>query len=141
MNETTKSQAATAVSESRHDALVMPLQPVYRDEHGILRFKENAIVRYLLDNGGIDMNKLAMLHFSHADREQFASLIGYSLSGFSELHYVSDEAFGAAERMAGGEQELQARNDELREQLEQIRKGLRAASTAAFRIHPDDLQA
>lgn len=119
------------------ERLVMPLQPVYRDEHGTIRFKENAIVRYLLDNGGIDMNKLALLHFSQADREQFASLIGYSLSGFSELDYVSDEAYGTAKRMAGGEPELQARNDELREQLEQIRKGLSAASAAAFRIHPD----
>lgn len=123
------------------DKLIMPLQPVYRDEHGTIRFKENAIVRYLLDNGGIDMNKLAVLRFPQADREQFASLIGYSLSGFSELDYVSDESFGTAERMAGGEPELQARNDVLREQLDQIRKGLRAASAAAFRIHPDDLQA
>jgi len=29
--------------------------------------------------------------FSQEDREQFAQLIGYSLSGFGELSYVSDE--------------------------------------------------
>lgn len=122
------------------ERLVMPLQPVYRDEHGTLRFKENAIVRYLLDNGGIDLNKLAMLHFNQADREQFASLIGYSLGGFDELSYVGDEASMAAERMANGETECEARNAALREQLEGIRKGLKEAVPHAFRIHPDDLE-
>lgn len=123
------------------ERLVMPLQPIYKDEHGTLRFKENAIVSYLLNNGGIDMNKLAMLHFNQADREQFAALIGYSLSGFSELSYVSDEAYATAEKMAEGETECEARNAALREQLEGIRKGLKETVPHAFRIHPDDLEA
>ncbi|MCB0247953.1 MAG: hypothetical protein KDI07_05195 [Anaerolineae bacterium] len=123
------------------ERLVMPLQPVYKDEHGTLRFKENAIVRYLLDNGGIDMNRLAVLNFNQADREQFASLIGYSLGGFDELSYVSDEASMTAKGMANGETECEARNAALREQLEGIRKGLKEAVPHAFRIHPDDLEA
>jgi hypothetical protein len=120
--------------------LILPLQPIYKDEYGTMRFKENAIVRYLLDNGGIDMNKLASLSFPQTDREQFASLIGYSLSGFSELSYVSDESYAAAESMSKGEIEVYARNKELRDQLDRIREGLRIAIPAAFRIHPDDLQ-
>ena len=40
-----------------------PIQPLELDGEGVLRFKRNAIVCYLLDNGGIDMNKLAMLDF------------------------------------------------------------------------------
>ena len=97
--------------QGRHDdprltdeRLVMPLQPIYKDEHGTVRFRGNAIVRYLLDNGDVDLNDLAMIDFPQADREQFASLIGYSLSGFSELDYVSDETYEVAERMAVGKQ-------------------------------------
>ena len=75
-----------------------PIQPLYND-NGVTRFKANAIVRYLLDAGPFDMNHLAMLPFSDDDREQFAQLIGYSLSGFSELSYVSDETFNQAEAM------------------------------------------
>ena len=43
--------------------------------------------------------------------------------------------------MAGGEDEQKARNAALREQIDEIRKGLKAAATAAFKIHPDDLEA
>lgn len=57
-----------------------PIQPIEKDANQTLRFKANAIVKYLLDNGGIDMNKLAVLDFSVEDRQQFAQLIGYSLS-------------------------------------------------------------
>jgi hypothetical protein len=74
-----------------------PLQPLITDEHGITRFKRNAIVRALLDAGPLDMNKLAVMPFSDEDREQFAQLIGYSLSGFGELSYVSDRTYKAAE--------------------------------------------
>jgi hypothetical protein len=73
-----------------------PLQPLVKDEYGVVRFKPNKIVRYLLDNGGIDLNWLATIDFSREDREQFAQLIGYSLSGFSELSYVRDKTYIAA---------------------------------------------
>jgi hypothetical protein len=75
-----------------------PTQPLDVDEHGTLRFKSNAIVRHLLDHGGIDLNALAVMDFSQEDREQFAQLIGYSLSGFGELSYVSDETYDAARK-------------------------------------------
>lgn len=73
-----------------------PIQPLELDANGTLRFKENTVVRHLLDNGGIDLNKLACLEFPQEDREQFAQLIGYSLSGFSELSYVSDTTYNLA---------------------------------------------
>ena len=73
-----------------------PVQPLYKDKIGIVRFKGNAIVRFLLENGGYDMNKLAIMDFSDEDREQFAQLIGYSLSGFGDLSYVSDETYERA---------------------------------------------
>ena len=80
------------MSEPKH-----PVQPLVTDSEGVLRFKANAIVRYLLDNGPFNLNDLALLPFSDEDREQFAQLIGYSLSGFGDLSYVSDETYERAE--------------------------------------------
>lgn len=66
-----------------------PIQPLQLDDKGVLRFKKNAIVEHLLDNGGIDMNDLARKDFCREDREQFAQLVGYSLSGYADLWYVT----------------------------------------------------
>lgn len=77
-----------------------PMQPVMKDHNGVARFRENAIVRYLLDHGGIDMNRLAVRDFAQEDREQFAQLIGYSISGYHELSYVSDESAARASKLA-----------------------------------------
>lgn len=80
-----------------------PMQPLMRDADGAIRFKPNKIVRFLLDWAtprGIGMNELAMMEFSQEDREQFAQMIGYSLSGYSELSYVSDESYAAADSAA-----------------------------------------
>jgi hypothetical protein len=75
-----------------------PMQPLELDDHGILRFKQNAIVRFLLDAGKFNMNDLALMPFSDEDREQFAQLIGYSHAGFGELSYVSDETLELADK-------------------------------------------
>ena len=79
-------------------ALKHPIQPLYLDGENTLRFKKNDIVRYILDNGGLTLNDLAGLPFSQEDHVQFAQLIGYSLSGFGELSYVSDRDYEAAEK-------------------------------------------
>lgn len=73
-----------------------PVQPLEKDRQGTLRFKANAIVKFLLDAGPHGMNVLAMMPFSDEDRCQFAQLIGYSLGGYSELSYVSDEEYDRA---------------------------------------------
>lgn len=75
-----------------------PMQPVVFDQHGVVRFKANAIVRYLLDNGGIDMNHLALQNFSEEDEMQFAQLIGYSVSGYGDLSYASRRSVSTADR-------------------------------------------
>jgi hypothetical protein len=80
-------------------ATATPMQPLVTDAQGTVRFKENAIVRHLLDNGGIDLNTLGALEFTDEDRQQFAQLIGYSVSGYGELRYVSDRSY---ERAAAG---------------------------------------
>lgn len=76
-----------------------PMQPVIiDDDDGIHRFKRNAIVCYLIDRGPITMNDLAIMAFSREDHEQFAQLIGYSVSGFGELSYASKEMIQRADR-------------------------------------------
>lgn len=121
-----------------------PLQPLIKDQDGRDRFKGNALVNYLLDHGGIDMNQLAMQDFPREDREQFAQLIGYSLSGFGELSYVSEETYVAAHAMANkldatGLSELEARNSYLRNVLSELRAKMREPAALLFGIHPDDL--
>lgn len=79
----------------------LPLQPVFRDPQGTLRFKANGIVQALLDRNGFDLNDLAEINlgsFSVHEWCQFASLIGYSLCGFSELSYTNDEYWTLALR-------------------------------------------
>lgn len=81
-----------ASKRSRH-----PVQPLVADGK-VSRFKQNAIVRFLLDHGPFDMNQIGAMEFSAEDREQFAQLIGYSLSGFGDLDYVSDATYEIAAR-------------------------------------------
>jgi len=115
-----------AVDDSRFDAIrpdlpepvvlkkkgyqPQPMQPVALDAHGVLRFRQNAVVRALLDqdtesgrtypdwparsDGGL--NWVATQEFSQADQEQLAQLIGYSISGYHELSYVSDASAARA---------------------------------------------
>lgn len=119
-----------------------PVQPLVEDAHGVVRFKSNAIVRHLLDNGGISMNDIARMDFSQEDREQFAQLIGYSHSGSGELGYVSDEVWCAAQAMyEKGMPESDARNFYLRERLKESQDGIRDGVAVLFGIHPDDLEA
>lgn len=67
---------------------------IYTDEHGIRRFKGNAVVRYLLDEATAgrkcDMNDLAVQckfarKFTSADWQEFYQMIGYSLSGYGDI--------------------------------------------------------
>lgn len=77
-----------------------PIQPIINAADGRIRFKANEIVRYLLDtHPTVDMNSIAGMEFTDDDRQQFAQLIGYSLSGYGDLSYVDDTAYEAAEKM------------------------------------------
>ncbi len=65
-----------------------PMQPVVFDKHRVARFKQNKIVRYLIDNGSIDLNHIAIKVLPKEDQEQFAQLLGYSVCGFGDLSYA-----------------------------------------------------
>lgn len=78
-----------------------PMQPLIR-KRDVIRFQQNTIVRYLLNNGGVDLNGIAINEelFNQQDFEQFYQLIGYSLCGYHELSFVSDETALEASRKA-----------------------------------------
>ncbi len=114
---------------------IFPLQPIEDN-----RFISNRIVEALLASSSLNLNVIATMDFTAQERIQFAQLIGYSLCGFGELTYVDDESYDAALKQEAGQNELEARNEVLREQLNLARTGIRDAATALFNIHPDDLE-
>lgn len=88
------------MSDAKH-----PVQPVIVASDGVHRFKKNAIVERLLEAGPFDLNAIARMGFSREDHEQLAQLIGYSVCGFCDLSYASEEtkdaSMAASEALAG----------------------------------------
>ena len=79
-----------------------PMQPTYTDEHGVLRFVPNGLILGLFNAGLLDLNKMAVRFRQgdyQADWEQLAQLLGYSLDGYLDLSYVSDETADIVEAM------------------------------------------
>lgn len=107
-----------------------PIQPLAPDHQGVLRFKPNKIVQYLLDSHPTcGMLELAFMNFSDDDRQQFAQLIGYSLDGYGSLSYVSDEDYYTAAHMADGMDERDTRIAVLEQKLADVRAALDASQT------------
>lgn len=81
-----------------------PMQHVRWDGKGVIRVRENAIVRWMLDRGqaaGVfDLNDIARTPFPPEDREQFAQLIGYSVSGAGDLSEMSYATMNVADALA-----------------------------------------
>lgn len=77
----------------------MPMQPIIVDEYGTYRFKANAIVNKLQEvaaSAGYDLHAACRDNYSDEEWMQLAQLIGYSITGYSELSYVSDESYSRA---------------------------------------------
>lgn len=118
-----------------------PMQPIYEDENGTVRFQKNSIVDYLIENGNIDLNQIATIDAPREDREQFAQLIGYSLGGYSELSYVSNESYETAVKVyKTGQSEFEAKCEVLSEQLAKVKNAFKSLVPDLFNIHPDDLE-
>lgn len=124
-----------------------PIQPLYVDEEGTLRFKANAIVRYLLDYGGLNLIDLAIAYhdgnrprFTTADWTQFYQLIGYSHSGAVSLEEFDTEEWEVAMTMYQGKDEKDARIAYLEDCLATVRKACKEFIPTIFRIHEDDLK-
>ena len=80
--------------------MTQPMQPIEWDGHGVIRFKQNAIIYWLFCEGKLNLNEIAVQDFSDEDRMQLAQLLGYSVSGFGDLSYASDEVVAEADRIA-----------------------------------------
>jgi hypothetical protein len=82
-----------------------PMQPIYRDDQGIIRFQPNKIIGWLFDQKLLDLNKVAAMaangKFSADDQMQIAQQLGYSVSSFGDLSYVTDEMLHRADMAAG----------------------------------------
>lgn len=117
-----------------------PIQPIEVDKNGDLRFVENKIVNKLLELVGEGvLNEMATWDVSDEDRMQFAMLIGYSLGGFAELCYTSDEVYSAARAMAeDGMSEEEGRLNYYEDLFKQLREQLKEPMGALFGKHPDD---
>jgi hypothetical protein len=76
------------------------MQPLVIDDQGVVRFKQNKIVRALLDTGKLNMNDIAVLDFPLEDMVQFVQLIGYSVSGAGELSYMPEDLIAKADEQA-----------------------------------------
>lgn len=81
-----------------------PMQPIYEDDRGVVRFVPNKIIAYLHERGVIDLNAIGMMFRNDPDDQmQLAQLIGYSVSGFGDLSYadpkVTKRADGKVERL------------------------------------------
>lgn len=67
-------------------------QPMYIAEDGLIRFKENHVVRHLLEKARVNTDEmLAKGNFSDEDKRQFMQLLGYTVKGYIELPYVTAE--------------------------------------------------
>lgn len=77
-----------------------PMQRIELDDHGVIRFRMNKIIRDAVDSGAIDLNKIAVMDYSAADRMQLAQLIGYSVSGYGDLSYSSQKSVRIADGVA-----------------------------------------
>ncbi len=97
------------MSERSDGGPAFPMQPLVRDPGGVIRFRANRIVRFLLEEVSYDLNQLYLMGFGEDEWEQFAQLIGYSVSGFGELDYASNDAYATAEKRAGAIAEKQRR--------------------------------
>lgn len=119
-----------------------PIQPIVTDDHGVYRFKANTIIQHLFNTRVLDLNEIAVMSFPVEDRVQLAQLIGYSISGFGDLSYVSNDDYRAAYAMTETDNnEKDAKIQSLEATLDDIRVGLKKASAAAFRIAEEDLNA
>lgn len=75
-----------------------PMQPLIVDDSGVVRFKRNAIIDRLFHERAIDL-RLDTVPIE--DVEQFWQLLGYSVSGYSDLSFIRPETRREVRRDGG----------------------------------------
>ena len=87
----------------------LPMQPILLDEDGRARFKQNGIVRWLLDAGPFDLNQIVQLPGTTPEElSQFYQLIGYTTDGYAELSFTInvDEVDAIADELRAAQPKL-----------------------------------
>ena len=77
-----------------------PMQPIEKDYNGVVRFKANAIVRWLVDSGKANLNDICIHGFDTDDMVQFWQQLGYSVSGYGDLSFVPENVIQQADEKA-----------------------------------------
>jgi len=121
------------VNETTH-----PFQPIYMDDNGTVRFKPNKIVEHLAK---ARLNDLSTLGFSDEDWDQFAQLIGYSVSAWGGLSYVSSENCKVGDSMVDNpaQSEIEIRIQVLGELVNMLKKTLAKPIAELYGIAVEDL--
>ena len=119
-----------------------PVQPLEKDIDGVLRYKRNAAVRFLLNEFLPGLNKLNEMcsngNISREDYDQLMQLIGYSHDGCTML---PDDIYNVAEIMyKTGLSEKDARITYLETELKQLKDTIREPMARLFGVHPNDLK-
>lgn len=77
------------------------MQPVVVDSAGVVRFLPNKIIQWLFDTGKMNLNEIARnQEFHERDHMQIAQLLGYSVSGYGDLSYASEDSVITADALA-----------------------------------------
>ena len=77
-----------------------PMQPIEKAADGVVRFKANAIVRWLIDTNRTNLNEITMQGFDADDMVQFWQQLGYSVSGYGDLSFIPKDVVRRADRKA-----------------------------------------
>lgn len=90
------------VDNTRLEEMLADLKPEDRaheiviDEHGVERFRQNRLVRFLVDNCKYDLNHIWGLYgdgdFTDAEMREVYRLMGYSVGGFGEVFLEEGDA-------------------------------------------------
>lgn len=121
-----------------------PLQPLHV-VNGVLRFKENAIVRKMLEittAHGFGPNEIVEAvsegKFPEEDRLQLNMLIGYSHSGIPNMPDLKWEA--ALNAYNEGISPTEAQLEVAKRELAALKRALRRPMARLFGKHPDDFE-
>lgn len=76
-----------------------PMQPVVLVD-GVPRFKANSIVRFLLDQGPLNLDILSRLPFTAEDYTHFMQLLGTSVAVYGDLPGSPPELVEKADLLA-----------------------------------------
>ncbi len=78
-----------------------PMQPLEFDKEGIIRFKQNAIVKFLIDQYSTQVLNYIYVSgdFPWEDYKQFVQLSGHRVSSCKDMKYATDEEIKRLDQM------------------------------------------